>query len=278
MAGKIVYKRTNLEDVLVLYYIEENFTQKFIIDADMYNKFPSLRWHYQRQTLVTRKTAPIAKLVLLGNTIPLGNNRFIRYKNGNKFDVRRANLELVYKNIFVLDETDNTKTHMYITSSINQSIPHKVTVDTQFIDYIKPHLWHVCNGDGYVQTRVRTDLGLVIVRLHHMIIELREERDLSLNTDHIDRNKLNNCIHNLRQVTRQVNSSNCNYNRDKDIIIGVRKHHGSWMARSQCPKNPGKSRRVYFSISEYGEEEAKRLAIAKRKQWEEELGITSTSI
>ena len=111
-----------------------------------------------------------------------------------------------------------------------------------------------------------------------MIIELQEGHvDPELVVDHIDHDKLNNTIVNLRQVTQRVNQHNRVYKAHAPgAILGVRIHKDSWTAKSACPSGiPGKSRQKSFSISKYGYDEALRLAIATRDEWEKELGITS---
>lgn len=89
-------------------------------------------------------------------------------------------------------------------------------------------------------------------------------------TDHIDRQPLNNRRSNLRQITSKENNNNRGPNKkpNKTSIdqIGVRLDpcRESWQARI---KQDGKEYSKSFAIKKYGYDEAKRLAIEARKEF-----------
>ena len=84
--------------------------------------------------------------------------------------------------------------------------------------------------------------------------------------DHIDRNTLNNCLSNLRECNHKINNNNrsksisCNNN----LPLGIKLYNNCYIARiKQNEKEFSKS----FSINEYGEELAYKLACEKRKEF-----------
>ena len=89
--------------------------------------------------------------------------------------------------------------------------------------------------------------------------------------DHIDRNKTNNMFNNLRWCTTSENQRNRSISiNNTSGVNGVTKTINSWRAiwRDNDHKNCYKS----FSINKYGDDQAKILAIAYRKEKEIEFG------
>ena len=91
-------------------------------------------------------------------------------------------------------------------------------------------------------------------------------------TDHINRDTLDNRFCNLRKTTHKLNNNNRgvlkNKRDDKDHVLGVRyvSKDNSWQARiKQNDKEYTKS----FSVKKFGNDEAKKLAIETRKQFNE---------
>lgn len=80
--------------------------------------------------------------------------------------------------------------------------------------------------------------------------------------DHINRDSLDNCLANLREVTYKINNNNVSMHSNNTTgYTGVQFDGKNWVARLERDlKNHSKA----FSIKKYGEEEAKRLAIEHR--------------
>ena len=85
--------------------------------------------------------------------------------------------------------------------------------------------------------------------------------------DHKDGNSLNNRVSNLQFVTPRIRS----LKRKKSLanttgVTGVKNDHGYWIAFWQDENRNGRSK--CFSIRKYGDAQAKKLAVAKRKEME----------
>jgi len=73
------------------------------------------------------------------------------------------------------------------------------------------------------------------VKLHRIVAE-RMGLDLTLEVDHIDRNKLNNCRHNLRSATRTEQNRNASLRKDNNsghTGVSWNKRDARWVARIQ---------------------------------------------
>jgi len=86
--------------------------------------------------------------------------------------------------------------------------------------------------------------------------------------DHIDGNKTNNHVDNLRFCTNSENQKNCCKRiTNKSGILGVYlKNDNRWVAK--WTDFNANSKTKSFSIKKYGEQEAKQLAINLRKEME----------
>jgi len=107
----------------------------------------------------------------------------------------------------------------------------------------------------------------------HRIVWLLSTGSVSgeLVIDHIDGNPLNNAIANLREVSHQQNSRN--RKPKTDGIPGVYIKQGlQWVA--SLP-HEGKTRIRGFSISKYGNDAAREMAIEARKEFLNEMNKTS---
>lgn len=98
-------------------------------------------------------------------------------------------------------------------------------------------------------------------------------------TDHINRDTLDNRLINLRETTHKLNNNNRGslkkYNKQKNYNIGIRfnQKDESWQARiKQDNKEYSKS----FSVRKYGYEEAKKMAIDSRKQFNEQFSCKNS--
>jgi hypothetical protein len=99
--------------------------------------------------------------------------------------------------------------------------------------------------------------------------------DKSLVCDHINRKKFDNRTDNLRIVPQNQNDRNKSTRPDNSsgkqgVNRCFRQARPYW--RVQITNNEKKRISKYFPVNVLGEEEAKRQAIAKRKELEEEFG------
>ena len=79
--------------------------------------------------------------------------------------------------------------------------------------------------------------------IHHLVAQhFISERPEGLVIDHIDRNKLNNNVENLRYVTQQINSTNHDHYR-ADIVADTQRERMSIMAREYAIKS-GKNQQI----------------------------------
>lgn len=99
-------------------------------------------------------------------------------------------------------------------------------VDDEDFDYLNQMKWYFNSGTGYARTTIKGKKHY----MHRMI----NKTPKGLHTDHIDRNKLNNCKSNLRTVTNIINS----WNKGKTIkntsgVNGVTwsKRYSKWQAQ-----------------------------------------------
>ena len=90
--------------------------------------------------------------------------------------------------------------------------------------------------------------------------------------DHIDGNRLNNKLENLRDVPKAINQRNAYRRKDNSSgLVGVREvwyPTKYWVAQWF----DGKRKNKWFSVNKYGEAKAKQMAIAYRNARAEELG------
>lgn len=131
------------------------------------------------------------------------------------------------------------------------------------------------NSSGYYQTRVDGKL----VSNHRIIWTMqRGEIPKGVFIDHIDRNKLNNKIDNLRLVTPTENLRNMPKRKDNSTgMTGVqlcfnqqRSGNTTMLWRAKWNEG-GKQRSKSFSVLKYGFLEAEALAIAYRTEMIEKL-------
>ena len=96
----------------------------------------------------------------------------------------------------------------------------KIIVSSLYYLFLNRWNWSV-NSQGYA---VRfTEIGGVKkgIRMHRQILDLKDYKNGDLEVDHINRNKLDNRISNLRIVSRSVNQRNRDkyfHNKNNQII------------------------------------------------------------
>jgi hypothetical protein len=91
--------------------------------------------------------------------------------------------------------------------------------------------------------------------------------------DHIDRDRSNNSLNNLRAVSARVNTQNHPLREDnKTGVCGVHYSEGKWPCyQATWRDSDNKSRAASFSVNKYGKDEAFRLACERRKKAIEDL-------
>ena len=105
---------------------------------------------------------------------------------------------------------------------------------------------------------------------HRIILETFVPNTDGLHIDHINRNRLDNRLCNLRWVSQRDNNRNQGLSQNnKSGHQGVYFSGKGW--HSQWRDNDGKLKSKFFSINKYGEEESKQLAKEYRKKMVDEL-------
>lgn len=131
------------------------------------------------------------------------------------------------------------------------------------------HCWE--DKDGYKQFKIH---NLKYKRLHRAVWEWHNgEIQEGMQIDHLDRDKSNNRIENLRLVSHTVNGRNVSLSsRNNTGYMGVRyrdRGNGSFIAFWN--DDVGKLKDKSFSVKKYGYDKAKQLAIEYREKMIEEL-------
>ena len=98
----------------------------------------------------------------------------------------------------IIVEDDIAK--IIIREKLSQEIINEVIIDSDDVEKCKIHKWYI-NPKGYVKSRVSKEKEIFIHRL------INDTPD-GFETDHINRNKLDNRKENLRTVTTQENAWN----------------------------------------------------------------------
>lgn len=124
--------------------------------------------------------------------------------------------------------TINTYTPSGATRELPISNSDKTTtVDAEVFEALDKFKWHL-SDTGYVMRRVTIDGRLSTIRLHKLILP----SDQPFVTDHIDRNKLNNTMGNLRKITQALNRMNSD-RADKAKHYYYSKKRDKWVVESQ---------------------------------------------
>ena len=127
---------------------------------------------------------------------------------------------------------------------------------------------------GYLIIGLSKDSKQKFHRVHRLVgFAFLDKKDEDKEIDHIDQNRSNNMLNNLRWSTGSLNCRNkTTYKNNTSSIAGVnyQKDKGKWVAR-WCEGTTERKTKV-FSVDKYGYEEAKQLAINYRKERAQENG------
>lgn len=99
------------------------------------------------------------------------------------------------------------------------------------LELVSKHNWYE-NDQGYAYTKYYKDGKQIQLRMHRLIMNTPDGKD----TDHINRNRLDNRRSNLRIVDRTTNNFNTglySHNTSGHKGVGWHKAAGKWVARIQ---------------------------------------------
>ena len=126
--------------------------------------------------------------------------------------------------------------------------------------------------DGYFQIGLTKDKNQKTYFIHRLVgFAFLEKKDEDVEIDHIDHNRGNNMVNNLRWTTTSINGRNrLMSQRNTSGCQGVQfcKNKSSWIASWYEESQQTKS----FSVNKYGEDQAKQMAIDYRRQMAQENG------
>ena len=121
--------------------------------------------------------------------------------------------------------------------------------------------------NGYLRTCLYKDGKNKSYLVHRLVAFAFLNRNEGVNeVDHIDHNRSNNIINNLRWTTKSVNQRNASRRTDNSSGtpgVHFNAHKNDWNARWQDENMKRKTKS--FSVKKYGNAEAKQLAINYRK-------------
>ncbi len=130
------------------------------------------------------------------------------------------------------------------------------------------------NNDGYRYVGLYKQKKTSSRRVHRLVaFAFLDKNNEHTEVDHIDHNKINNMVDNLRWTTKSENQRNRSIqNNSSSGTTGVNFHKSdnSWCARWN--DNNMKRQSKKFSVNKYGDEKAKQLAINYRKERAQENG------
>ena len=128
-------------------------------------------------------------------------------------------------------------------------------------------------SNGYVRITFRHDGAKKTHRVHILVADaFLQKQNEDTDVDHLDHNRSNNLVNNLRWVTHSQNMRNKSRQRNNTSgTNGVYLHkNGYWV--TSWSDDDIKPKTKYFSINKYGNAEAKQLAINYRRERARENG------
>jgi hypothetical protein len=187
-------KITIADDSAVIHITKRSGDQyNVIIDKDDIDIVSSFTWHISKsgyvQTVIKKKTIFLHKLIL-------GCSTTAYHINKNKLDNRKSNLKCLELPRFAVKD-DHAEMYLY-----NRSHEHKNTaiIDIDDLEKVSEYSGWSINCRGYVKTKYNKKT----ISLHRLIMDFPENKE----TDHINRNPLDNRKCNLRIATRTENNIN----------------------------------------------------------------------
>ena len=236
-----------------------------IEDLEMLSQY---KWH------VTAKYSSVARDVRKGKKLTtellyrlLTNAKFVVFRNGDKFDFRRKNLQDSDKGLrdrkFGVYLKGNPFTivqgagvTMWITTRDKKEIPF--FIDEEDLELVCGYTWHLHSG-GYIATHTKCVKGKSKrepILLHRLVMNAKSDDEI----DHKNRVKTDCRKSNLRFCTQTQNLHNASMRSDNTSgITGVSQNKPNlWEA---CMEMYGKRLRKFFPTF--------AQAVAQRKQWEE---------
>ena len=105
------------------------------------------------------------------------------------------------------------------------------TFDEEDLEKVIQYTWMVM-PQGYIVTKINPYNNKNMWRLHHCVLDFIYDGTIEI--DHIDRNRLNNCKSNLRKVPHNVNNRNgklrTNSGRSGYLGVNWRERDHKWVA------------------------------------------------
>jgi hypothetical protein len=127
------------------------------------------------------------------------------------------------------------------------------------------------NKNGYLFVGLYNNGERKMKKVHRLLADAFIDNPNNYNiVDHIDRNKNNNTINNLRWCTQSENMRNRKINKNNNSgVKGISRNKGYWI----CQYNDEVNKQInkYFSIAINGFNDAKFMAMQYRSEKEREL-------
>lgn len=204
-------------------------------------------------------------------------------KNGHTYEVTYGNFKCNgYRckycrtsNNEYIDLGDYVELHI-----TNTKYPCIVKLDKDKVDLVKQYQWHRESNNGYISTIKRVSYKKdKNIKMHILLLESETTKPTINHTvDHINRDKLDNRISNLRWATRTEQGFN-KYpqanNKTKRLGVKIHKKNGVIDGYESKIRINGKDKTKFFSINKYGDEQAFKLACNQRLEWENEFNVLS---